>query len=309
MKLLILGLMLALNLNVQAQAADLNGDGQPEVVVAPSFLEPGGVIVLHREAGRWKTDLTQESQGHGPSSLVAITDLTGDGKPEIVWQTSTHGAHTGFAWLHASSWAPGHITPLPGTPVAIATPVLVAVRGDNLVLEGGIIESVGAGEAQRVRTDIYQWDGSKIALINRTFVVSPYAYHKLEDGILAEQFGRPAEARRAYAEAMEPARPALPPGAKAAPGFEQALHTFARFRLAVLLWRQGDPDAARRLLKNGHGLTAALAAAPDPEAGCQAAAAWAKENPAFLEALNSVYGYANPKWDPQTLCGPLSDIS
>lgn len=251
-----------------------------------------------------------------PRTLVGEADLDGDGRLEVVWKSMTHGAHTEFAWVYANSGAPPH-SPLPGTPVTMASPESATLEGDAIVLKGGLIGSVGAGQAQRSRTDTYRWDGEKIALVDRRFAPSEYSYHRLQDGIVAEQFGHTAVAEQAYLSATDPRRPVLAwemadPEREVNLQLGAAVRTFARFRLGLLLRREGS-DRVGRLLKfhtGGRvfsGLLEAAAQAPDPEAACRAAAAWAEQNPAFLEALNSPYGYANPRWAPETLCGPLPE--
>lgn len=253
--------------------------------------------------------------GAQPRTLVAEADLDGDGQLEIVWMKKTHGAHTEHAWVYVSSGAPGH-PELPGTPVRISTPEAVFVQGQDLVLKGGLVTSVGAGQAQRSRLDTYRWDGEKIALADRRFAPSPFSYHRLQDGIVAEQFRHVPEAKQSYTDAMQPRRIPLPfemasPHGDLNAQLGTAVRTFARLRLGLLLWREGSAREAQTIFRAGggpfRGLLTTAAGATDPAAACTAAAAWAERTPAFLEALNSPYGYANPRWEPALLCGPLPE--
>lgn len=290
--------------------ADLNGDGTPEVVTAlvgkgPSVTGTGALFVLYRTDGGWQVDRSDEVPG---PALHAIADLTGDGLPEIVWSSTDAGAHTNFSTVLVSHWKPGALENLPGS-LAMASMEL-AVEGKDLLLSGGLIGSVGAGEVQRVRTDRYRFDGQQFQLVDRQYAASDYGYHRLMDGILAEEFGRMGDARQAFREAMEPGRAPLKQGLVPAEWegrFGEAVRTYSAVRLALSLGL--DTAEAQQVLAEADGAYAGLAeavrtAGSETEA-CSAAAAYAEDNPEFLEALNSPEGYAHPHWLPTDLCGPL----
>ncbi|MGA8153357.1 MAG: VCBS repeat-containing protein [Terriglobales bacterium] len=67
-------------------AADLNGDGKPDLVVANSYLPEGSgsvAVLLGNGDGTFQTAVTYTSGGRNPLSLV-IADVNGDGKPDML---------------------------------------------------------------------------------------------------------------------------------------------------------------------------------------------------------------------------------
>jgi len=219
------------------------------------------------------------------------------------------GAHTASTNVYVSSWAPGALTVLPGEMYSTNVERL-ALEGSDILVTGGTISSAGAGVAQRVRTDRYRWQDGAFALVDRRYAPSDLGYHRLQDGIAAETFGRLADAEAAYREAAEESRQTLLPGGvpdELARDFDHAVRTFARFRLGALLLQAGASPAPAQEGASGPfaGLLTRAAAGADRDAYCRAGAEWAGENPGFLEALNSPYGYANPQWTPADLCGPI----
>jgi FG-GAP-like repeat/FG-GAP repeat len=85
--------------------ADVNGDGKPDIVVAnscgssstcpaPGTAAPGTVgVLLGNGNGTFQTAVTYGSGGYGASS-VAIADVNGDGKPDIVVANSCGSSST-----------------------------------------------------------------------------------------------------------------------------------------------------------------------------------------------------------------------
>ncbi|MDB4898002.1 MAG: hypothetical protein JWN15_4264, partial [Firmicutes bacterium] len=120
----------------------------------------------------------------------------------------------------------------------------------------------------------------------------------------------------AYREAMEPGRTVFR-GSSVPPEWEQkapdAVRTFARTRLAILLLQTGQSAEAQRVAE---GATGAFAELPgsllpfrDNVAACAKVEAYAQRVPDFLDALNSPEGYANPQWHETDLCGEVPLIS
>lgn len=309
--------------------ADVDGDGDVDTLVAMKEPEKIGLAIRYGgpAAGGGQAERVLLSPSAIPGRdvqevrLHGAHDLTGDGGPEIIWSVVGMAAHSPPTYVFVTTWVQGRPAIIPGD---LVMPNLRAIEvdGRDLLLRGGIISSVGAGPGQRERTDRFRIAGTALRLVDRRFEPSPYAYHRLQDGIVAESFDRPEDARTAYAEAMDPNRP-VGPGlhvpeilaqegedpARVVAAFPVAVQAFARFRLGLLLLRQGDREAASGVLRAAGGpyagLAAALLEAQDPDAGCRAAARWAAANADFLKVLNSPWGYAAPRWSPEDLCGAL----
>lgn len=297
--------------------ADLNGDGKAELVTAlrgkGGITGQGSLLVITEQDGRVVIDRPGGEPVMG-AALFRVLDLTGDGAPEIIWISTTVGAHTAHSSVLVSRWQPGRIENLPGS--MVTSYLRLEVEERDLLLIGGIIGSVGAGGVQRVRTDRYRWTEDEFRLVDRRFEDSPLAYHRLMDGIVAESHGRKAEAETAYREATEEGREVLMPGgveAEQEEALAQAVRAFARFRLGAFLLQEGRPAEAKQVLAGAAGpfagLPGALADAADRTAGCQAAERWAEATPSFLEAMASPFGYAKPEWQPADLCGDLPPIN
>lgn len=295
--------------------ADLDGDGTPETITAlngggegAGLTGQGTIFVIRRRDGQ--VEVTRKAGEDPGVALHGVADLTGDGKPEIVYSSTEAGAHTAFSRVLVATYADGHLLVLEGT-ISMAS-MRASVEGKEIVLTGGMIGSVGAGEAQRERQERYRWTDGAFRLVDRRFSPTDYGYHLLIDGITAEQFGRLNDARTALAAAAEAGRQAGPASwlnPESGGSFPDAVRAFARLRLAALHLGQGQKAEAQQVIAAASGryagLVQAMSGAADRNAACQAAQAWARQNPAFLESLHSVMGYANPEWRAQDLCGPL----
>lgn len=300
---------------IQLAEADLDGDGAMETVTAlnggganAGLTGQGTIFILRRKGAHVEaTRIPDEQPG---VALHGVADLTGDRKPEIIYSSTEAGAHTAFSRVLVATLTGGQFTHLPGT-IGMAS-MRAAVDGGDILLAGGMIGSVGAGEAQRERQERYRWRDGSFRLVDRRFSPTEYGYHLLIDGITADQFGRTDDARAALATAAEPGRQAGPSSwlsPETGGAFPDAVRAFARMRLTALYLGQGKQTEAKQVIAAASGryagLVQAMSGAADRAAACQAAQAWAGRNPAFLESLHSVMGYANPEWRAQDLCGGL----
>lgn len=268
--------------------ADLDGNGQTEVITAlndaSSADGSGTLFVIYNQDGTNLVDrapLTVLGAG-----LHATGDLDGDGRPEIIWSSTSSGANTAYTTLYMATWAPGRLESHP-TGITLAYPQ-VAIEGGALLVSGGLGGGYGAGTLQRIRTDRYTWQGAGLKLVDQRYAPSSYSYHLLQDGILAEQWQRTEEAAAAYRQAMEPDRAVAVMLDNVPPEWQErfvaAVRTFAKLRLTM------------------------LEAGADRERGCQAAITYAQANPDFLPALNIPRGWANPQWEAAELCGALPNL-
>lgn len=289
--------------------ADLTGDGLPELLVAindrSSTVGSGALFVITKDGQGYRTVQSKVLYG---VAIHQVADLTGDGKPEIVWSSNAMGANTATTQVFVSNLTEDGLIDLKGE--IGTTYAEVAVANQQIVLRGGLVGGWGSGKVQRERTFRYQWQKDGFALVDVVYAESEYGYHRLQDGLVAEQYGRSDDAEKAYAQAMEADRQALFTEDALTPEQEQpfgdAVRSFAQFRLGLLMLNSDRADEAKALLAKAEGpfagLVEVLAKAESAEAGCKAAEAWATEHPEFLKALNSPRGWVNPVFTVENLC-------
>ncbi len=313
-----------------AVVADLNGDGQDDLVVVyenPSdeqiFVE-GDLAIFN--SGPDGYTLAYRARAAGEVRLLATEDINADEQPDVAWVDTTCGASTCFDTINVRSWdgsawadwTEGTIT-MAYAEIALAER-LESGQGEELVLEGGIYGSVGAGP-QRSRTEIWaSVAGTPYALVEKSYSASECLYHTVLD------------ANRAFLDAPEN-------------GFEaaQALYTraatddalikcwvrndelaelrsFSRFRLALIAGYQADADtAAAEIATLAEEFPDSVydevsqvwleaytadADAADAAAACAAVTAFAGENSAPWEILAD-YGYTNPSFEAADVCPVL----
>jgi hypothetical protein len=294
--------------------ADMDGDGsQTEVVTAlrgagQELNGHGAVFVIHLKDRTWQVAMGPPGPG---AALHAVADLTGDGLPEIVWSTTDVGAHTGNSTVHVSDWSPAAgLQDLPAQMYMAS--MTLELDGRDILLQGGLINSVGAGDLQRSRTDLYRWLDGAFKLVDRRYAPGQFAYQRLIDGLTAEEFRRTEDALTAYREAADTGRAAFSPGGLP-PEWEQkapdAVRALARARLALLLLKAGRSAEAEQAARAATGayadLPQGLLPLKDSAAACAHLEDYGSAHPDFLDALNSPQGYANPRWMEADLCGPV----
>ncbi len=109
----------ATGLPVSVTAADVNGDGKPDLIVARYAQRHGLGAAQHHRAGRHHAQLRHPADfttGNWPLS-VAAADVNGDGKPDLI--VANTSASTVSVLLNTT--APGAATPSFATQKTFAT--------------------------------------------------------------------------------------------------------------------------------------------------------------------------------------------
>ncbi len=307
-------------------AADLDGDGQDEVIVPLAERQPsealqrrGLVLVLRRSAEgytvAWQGERPLTGAQPGPGTLFTVEDLSGDGHPELAYTSHTCGAHTCFTTVNIFTWSEGDLVPLTEGEITMPSAdwvQFVDQDGDGtqeLVLHGGSFGSVGAGPP-RTRTEVYRWDGVAYTLAEIRPDPSRYLYWTVIDANQALLRGEVEEAIRLYRQARED--PYLETWLDEA---ERAkLGAFASYRLVVAHALLGEDTQVRfwadRLEQEQPENPYTIAArrfwevyrlTGDVGAACQVVTSFVEANPEMVEVLAG-YGYATPPFSVEDVC-------
>lgn len=293
--------------------ADFDGDGTTEEWAAVLYEDVRGespeqarrtayATVVARQDGQYAiSGFEFPEESFGRANIEVVEDLTGDGRPDIVWGSYSVGAHTVHAVFSVSSRANGELGTARGT-ADMPNVSGVAVRDGKLALTGGLIGSAGAGPWQREYTDEYVVAEGALVRANREYPASPTSYHRLIDALWAEALGNAERAKTLLAEAIElddesyagyvfetddgVVEGGTQPDREAA--FEATVEQFARLRLELLT--RTERGASR-------------------EDACAEARNAAEYDAGWLPLLNSPFGYANPKWDELTICSEIDELT
>ncbi len=291
-----------------------------DVLVAlhdPALQPPEGrgmLLIYH--AGPRGYKLVHQVASEGNASLLTVADLNVDKKPDVVWVDTTCGAHTCNTTLHVDSWdGAAYQDWISGEPSMASAEFKfadVTAQGDGqeIVLNGGLIDSVGAGP-QRSRTETYaSIKGAPYALVSQVFSPSTCLYHKIVDANAA--FARWTE--DGFGAAVAAYKAAIDDKAATACGTiadELAtLRDFARFRLAVAQYAAGSRAEAQVILAQivtpavrdaANAFVAAYKSSGSIIQACRDVDAYAKTHPAAWQYLAD-WGYANPSFTAEELC-------
>ncbi|MHB0876249.1 MAG: hypothetical protein ACYC5O_09420 [Anaerolineae bacterium] len=310
-----------------AIAADFDGDGEDEVAVVVEDPETTGIVgtaimlIADRTAGDYEITYDSETAAYttGAAGLIGVDDADGDAVADLSYTTVNCGAHTCFYEISVVSHHSGSYVNLsPG--VSVPYPDLLAVRdeaGDErleIVVHGGTIGSVGAGP-QRTSTMIYALENGTYALAEVRYDPSDLRYFAVADANAALAAGRLDEAVALYRQAIDDRT--LEASGMMLNGMteeqeDEALRSFARFRLLVSESIRGDQEAAQAAYDeaaNGGGPYAPLAEAywdafsvlGTAEGGCAAVTDEMAQAPELVDILNA-FGYANPYFVAEDVC-------
>lgn len=259
----------------------------------------GIVAALNDGEYEWQS-FVFPAEDYGRAKIEGIGDLSGDGKPEIVWASLGIGAHTSTSTYTVSSWNNGSLDNLRGA--AIVPSVNEAVtRNGKLSISGGLINSVGAGPWQREYTDTYTVADGALNRESRVFAEAETPYHLLLDGLWAEADGDAKRAIGYYKAAaslkVESYRDyAFVFGGGWVEGgtledeekkFEEVVRRFAGFRKERL---------------------EALSRGEIEERACAAAAKKSGYEASWIAYLNAPAGYANPVWSDEAACAAIDEL-
>lgn len=306
-----------------------DGDPEDEIVVSLSASEnetspiTTEIAVLDRTSAGYEVayispPLSDKTAGF-PDGILATGDLTGDGTGNLAFDEIACGAHTCTWSVHVVSGSSSgyrELTPSDGLRLATADIRVEDTDGDGakeIIMHGGIIESVGAG-LQRAQTDVYAWDGEQYTLKSSDKDSSDIRLFKVQDADTAFAAGNYQEAAHLYQQAVGDTSLQEVGGF----GSRDELRAYALFRLGLSELKLGDASAASNAIeqaisqypvsldgkaavefRNAANLT--RVGVGDLSAGCQAAITFANQNlDRFREAWN--YGYANPGFDPAKFC-------
>lgn len=259
-----------------------------------------GIVIAYKDGKFILQSLILPNEGFGKASVEVIEDLTGDGNSEVVWASEIRGAHTAYTTYVISTWLEGKLETLKGS-AGIASVSRTESVGGKLMLTGGLIDSVGAGTWQREYTDTYTVVNRTLQHTDRTFAESLTSYHRLMDGLWSEAYGYSERALQDYTKASVMKSPSFNrynfvyDGEIVEGGvdsnqeqeFEHIVNQFSLLR--------------KELLSNK--LKGKVA-----EVACTSAKEATEYDEAWLTYLNAPHGYANPKWDTDTICSNVNEV-
>ena len=259
-----------------------------------------GVVFVYRDSKFTLQSFPFSMANFGKAKVEAVNDLTGDGVSEVIWVSLNSGAHTTFSTYTVSTWLDGKLETFKGS-AEIAEVSKVEIQNRKLLLTGGLIGSVGAGPWQREFTETYSIVNQTLKRTDRVFSNSPTPYHRLMDGLWAESHEHTERALRDYTEAIAMKSSSYKAYAFIFGGewiegsvktdqeaeFERVVKRFSQLRKELLtkVWQGNDRKNA-----------------------CSSAKEKTGYEEAWLTYLNAPAGYANPRWEEDTVCSNVDEL-
>jgi LysM repeat protein len=312
------------------ELVDLNDDGLDELIVvfqnpsAEQIFVEGDLAIFN--SGTDGYTLGYRARAAGEVRLLAVEDINLDELPDVAWVDTTCGASTCFDTVNVRSWDGTTWADWTNGTVTMAyaeinlTESLEEGLGDEVVLEGGIYGSVGAGP-QRSRTEVWaSLEGAPYSLFEKSYAQSECLYHTVLDAN--------REFLNAPVNGFEAAT-ALYTQAVTDGGLVKCwvrndelveLRSFSQFRLAVIAGYSGDSEGAAAQIAElseqypgsiydevGQLWLESYETENDAALACDEVVLFAEENSAAWELLAD-YGYTNPSFEAVDVC-PILDLS
>lgn len=322
----------AIQVDAMISDLDINGDGFIDLLLAyglvtPSNTRPRTGLVLFQ----WRDeafDLEMQIRASGDLSLLAVGDVNGDDRSDLVYADESCGASVCYTTVHIESWDPdaGSWGSWAAGPIAMVN-AEVKLReagelGSGLAIsvQGGVHEDISAGP-QRARTEIWASpDGTPFTRVTQEYGPTSYLYHVVME---AHQKTLQSPAQNLY-DAQILYRQALADHALTVwhdASERDYLRSFSLLRLAIIAAYQDQPEVAAEIvsvLNNAYPSSVfsslgrtwhqAYAGAHDLVVACTAANAYAAAHAATWQPFGS-FGYANPPLAASDICPILADFS
>lgn len=307
---------------------DLTGDGFRDVVVSIYDLQiapQGGMLIYTCAEGQYELGYISlaEATEQAPEALV-IQDLDADGLPDLVFTTTSCGAHTCFDDVEILSWVGGaFVERVAGATTDLPNPSAQLTDYDRdgiytLEVIGTAIASVGAGP-QRDETRTWELDPSDgmWKFESTSLAASPFRIHLVHDADDAMLRGEYQIAALLYAQVVEdedlidwlnPTEEALNLGAYAmfkqivAAGYLAQIQQGESLLVEMVELYPDYPQSA--YVQMAQAFWSGFTTSGVVEDGCEAAHQFAVLNQAaVLRPLGSAtYGYANRDYSPTDIC-------
>jgi len=324
--------------------SDLSGDGKDEWIVSIGLRQGGcsslekardsGDLVVIGEGGLlFRLSATENAEYWEAPRVIAVTDLTGDGLPDIVTRVTMCGAHTVTGAYHILSWVNGErissvvlkenlldraaneVSPeydyaqvWSSPAIAITTPSdeVRDASGDgiaDLVLKGGTYGSVGAGWIQ-YRTEVWSWDGVGVSLRSIEWEPSNSRVHWVFQANFHRELGEYAQARSEYIQSITDLTLDDNMGYGTEEGLFQSAQTFSAFRLVLLGLQTSDRDLAEEW---NAWLVSHYPDDPITQQAGHLFAQWSESDPGTLCAsITDAFDALSSRQEPVT--GAISDV-
>ncbi len=182
------------------RAADFDGDLQDDWVLvlydqslpATPFAAPGDLWIVNGNGVIFRYYAAPSSDIYNfiAPAIIAVSDLTGDRRPELITDAHSCGANTCFGNYRVIGQTASGLADLvrrapvaendPGDTISISYPEprVEDMNGDGtaeFVVHGGLLGSAGAGIV-RTRTEIWGWDGTAVTLAETRLDPTPYRH-------------------------------------------------------------------------------------------------------------------------------------